>query len=61
MAEINNREDLERWLESRPPEDAVVLAARAALRALLLLVADLDEDAGKRRAALSCHPVRPRI
>ncbi len=49
MVGIRNRKDLESWLESRPREDAVALAARAALRVVPLLVTALDEDAEARR------------
>jgi len=52
LAEFNNREDLERWLKDRPREDVVVIAARAALRVLPLLVTALDEDAKAHRATI---------
>ncbi len=55
MVGIRNRKDLESWLESRPREDAVALAARAALRVVPLLVTALDEDAEARR------PLRRRL
>ncbi len=52
LVEIKNREDLGRWLENRPREDAVAIAARAALRVLPLLVTALDKDAEKHRTAI---------
>jgi hypothetical protein len=48
MVEFSKREDLERWLEDKPREWAVVLAARAALRAAptLSTVFDLIDVGG---------------
>ena len=43
MAKIESRDDLEKWLNGRPPEVARIIAARAALRVLPLVVA------GRRR------------
>ena len=56
---IRNRKDLESWLESRPREDAVALAARAALRVVPLLVTALDEDAEARRPLRLRRPPPP--
>ena len=47
MAEIT---DFETWLKTRPPEDAVLIAARAALRVLPLIQPALPHEAGLHRA-----------
>src|SRR5262245_57055068 len=59
MAELSNRRDLERWLNGRAHEPTVLIASRAALRALPLLtdwMGSIDGDAVLpvfRAAALS--------
>ncbi|MGZ8402258.1 MAG: hypothetical protein ACXWVR_03035 [Rhodoplanes sp.] len=45
MVEFKNRRDVERWLADKPSEVAVVIAARAALRALPALVVVESEGA----------------
>ena len=52
LVEIRNSENLKRWLMNRPREDAVAIAARAALRVAPLLMTALDEDTEARRAAI---------
>ena len=52
LVEIKSREDLERWLESRPHKDSVVITARAALRVAPLLVTALDKNAEAGRATI---------
>jgi hypothetical protein len=58
LAEIVDRKDLARWLKNRPREDAVVIAARAALRVAPLLVTALNADAAARRAAIVLQCLR---
>ena len=50
MPEITNRDSLEARLRIRPPEDAVLIAVRTALRLLPLIGQVLDTDTERRRA-----------
>ncbi|MEM7056366.1 MAG: hypothetical protein AAF557_02140 [Pseudomonadota bacterium] len=54
MAEIKNREDLEKWLSARPEDtrraDAALIASRAVLRVLPLLARALDSKENIRRS-----------
>lgn len=52
MVEFTSREDVRKWLEGRPREDAVILAARAALWVAPLLVTALEDEAEERRATI---------
>jgi hypothetical protein len=52
MAQVTDHKTLKAWLQTRPPEDAVLIAARAALRVLPLVGLALGRDADTRRAAI---------
>lgn len=52
MDEITNAEQLEAWLKDRPREDAVLIAARCALRAFPLLEWVIDDNAAEHLATI---------
>lgn len=52
MAEITDSKSLQAWLKTRPPEDAVLIAARAALRVLPLVGSNLARNSERRRAEI---------
>ena len=50
MTEPTNHDELELWLKDRPPEFAVAIAARVAMRAFPYVVEALYNDRSRRRA-----------
>ncbi|MGD1922909.1 MAG: hypothetical protein ACFB03_01795 [Paracoccaceae bacterium] len=52
MVEITNANELEVWLQHRPREDAVLIAARAALRAFPLLAPMIESNAETNRVTI---------
>ena len=55
LVEINNSEELERWLQKQPPEVVVAFAARVALRVLPIVGTRELELRGDFLAALCCR------
>lgn len=59
--DIKDRESLEAWLKTRPREDVVAIAHRAALRVFPLFGREMGEQWARKRAFTCLHILRPLV